>query len=177
MTAIERLGVIKLRMFPIITSMLLLVSCANSSAVKCNAVPLPDLSGYQTYQWMQDTPQSHIDQSENYEIDRMIHNAIAYHLELKGLKPSSEVPDLQVSYSTNLRQTFNDLPMSRGNADVQDAASWTSTAQEPVGTVSIDLIDLATQERLWRGTAEAKVSDVEDARRKIHTVIRQLLGD
>jgi len=167
----------KLRMLPVMMSILLLVSCAKSPAVKSNAEPLPDLNGYQTYQWMQDAPQSRIDQPENDELDRIIRNAIAYHLELKGLQPSSEDADLQVSYRTNLRQTFNDLPLSRGSADVQDAAPWTSAAEEPEGTLSIDLIDLATQKRLWRGTAKAQVSNVEDARGKIHAAIRQLLGD
>ncbi|OEU51123.1 MAG: hypothetical protein BA871_12495 [Desulfuromonadales bacterium C00003096] len=167
----------KLHMFPVILLMLLLVGCAKPSPVKSNSEPLPDLSAYQTYQWPQDTAQSQIHQSKYDELDRIIRNAIAYHLERKGLQPSSESPDLQVSYSTNLRQTFNDLPSSRGTSDVEETAPWTSAAQEPEGTLSIDLVDLATEKSLWRGTAKAKVNDVEDARSKIHPVIRRLLGD
>ncbi len=167
----------KLWMFTLILSALLIVGCAKSPAVKSNAVPVPDLSAYHTYQWTQDTTQSHIDQSQYDELDRIIRNAIAYQLERKGLQPSSEAPDLQVSYSTNLRQTFNDMPLSRASTDVQEAAPWTSAAQEPEGTLSIDLVDLATEKSIWRGTAKAKVSDVKDARSKIHPVIRRLLAD
>ncbi len=167
----------KLRFVCIVLSGLLAMGCAKSPAVKSSAERLPDFSAYRTYHWLQNAPQAHIDAVANDELDRIIRNAIAYQLERRGLQQSAENPHLLVTYRTNLRQTFCEMPLSRGKAEAQEAAPWASAGQEPVGTLSIDLIDPATQKRLWRGTATAEVRGPQDARSKVLEAVRMLLGD
>lgn len=156
---------------------LLTLACAKTPAIRSRAESLPDLSAYRTYQWLQNVPQAQIDAVADDELDRIIRNTIAYHLERRGLQQAAENPELLVTYRTNLRQTFSEMPLSRGKAEAQEAAPWTATGQEPEGSLSIDLIDSLTQKRLWRGTATAVVRDVQDARGKIPEAVRTLLGD
>lgn len=104
----------KLRCVCMLLAGLLALACAKTSAIKSGAAPLPDLSAYHTYHWLQNEPQAHLDMVTDVELDHIIRNVIAYHLERRGLQPATENPDLLITYRTNLREVFSDMPLSRG---------------------------------------------------------------
>ncbi len=166
-----------LRVVCMVLAGLLTVSCAKTPAINSTAERLPDLSAYSTYQWQQNEPQATINAVADDELDGIIRNVIAYHLERRGLQQATENPELLVAYRTNLRQPHSEMPLSRGKAEAQEAAPWAATSQEPEGSLSIDLIDSATQKRLWRGTATAVVRDAQEARGSVPEAVRTLLGE
>jgi Domain of unknown function (DUF4136) len=147
-----------------------LLSCfayAAAQDVRYNYLQGTEFSKYRTYKWAQ-VPGV---QYPNQILDGQIKQAIEAQLSLKGLnKTESDSPDLYVVYQLAIDKEKQWNAYSTGG----DAWGWggwrgwggygggmqTTTATSTtinVGTLNLDIYDVATKKQIWRGEATKTV--------------------
>lgn len=148
---------------------LLLFSCVVASAqdIRYNFKQGTDFSKYKTYKWVQ-IPNV---QYPNQLIDAQIKQAIDAQLSLKGLSKTEENPDLYVTYQVAVNQEKQWNSYSTGG-DMWGWGRWggwggmqttTTTSQTiRVGTLTLDLYDVASKEQVWRGDATKTLGSGKD---------------
>lgn len=103
---------------------------------------------------------------ENQLLDQQVHQMIATHLTQLGLKQVSENPDQIVTYDASTKQShqLNTVPMGVGfglgwrRFGGMGMATTTETTFTE-GTLVIDSYTQSGKQMLWRGIAEAAVSE------------------
>ena len=118
-----------------------------------------------------------LDAVADEQFDRTIRNAITYNLQAKGLDPVSAEGDLILNYRTDLSRTLDDTSATLGK-DRESSwgfAPWRAFRRPPEGSLSIEMIDPATNQAVWQGTARTTVRSREEARAKIFEAVRDLL--
>lgn len=135
--------------------------------------PTATFSGLSTFDWMPDPPVQRDTRVDNDLVDQRFKTALEEVLEAKGFeKTSSSRADFRVGYHLAL-----DEEIDYQTLNTYYGAAWgyrgmygpgpvgVSTVQErryTVGTLIIDIFDVESQELVWRGSGEGRVSD--DAR-------------
>jgi hypothetical protein len=151
----------------------LLFCCAQGLAqdVRYNYVPGTDFSKYKTYKWVQIPNVKYPDQI----LDGQIKQAIDSQLSMKGLtKTEGDNADLYVTYQLAINQ------QTQWNAYTTDSGmgggwgwgrfgGWggmsTTTATTStinVGTLDLDIYDVAAKEQVWRGEATKTLNPSKD---------------
>lgn len=148
---------------------LLLFSCVVASAqdIRYNFKQGTDFSKYKTYKWVQ-IPNV---QYPTQILDEQIKQAIDAQLSLKGLSKTEENPDLYVTYQVAVNQEKEWNSYSTGG-DMWGWGRWggwggmqttTTTSQTiRVGTLTLDLYDVASKEQIWRGDATKTLGSGKD---------------
>lgn len=139
----------------------LLLCCAHAAAqdVRYNYLPGTDFSKYQTYKWVQ-VPGV---QYPNQLTDAQIKQSIDAQLSLKGLRRvEGDTPDLYITYqaAVNQEKQWNAYSSGGGYWGYGGWGGWggmeTTTVTSStinVGSLNIDLYDVATKKQVWRGEA------------------------
>ncbi|HEY8187566.1 MAG TPA: DUF4136 domain-containing protein [Pyrinomonadaceae bacterium] len=158
-----------------VTLSVLLLSCASASAqdVKYNFLPGTDFAKYRTYKWVR-VPKADY---PNQILDAQIMQSIDAQLGLKGLtKTESESPDLYVCYqaAVNQEKQWNSYSNDMGGGwgygrwggwgGYGGGMSTTTTTSSTIniGTINVDLYDVATKNQIWRGAASKTLGSGKD---------------
>lgn len=134
--------------------------------------PTANFAGLRTFDWMPDPPIQRDARVDNDLIDQRFKTALEEVLEAKGFdKISSGRADFRVGYHLALDEEIDYQTLNtyygggwgyRGMYGPRPVG--VSTVQErryTVGTLIIDVFDVESQELVWRGSGEGRVSDDE----------------
>jgi Domain of unknown function (DUF4136) len=151
---------------------LLFVCCVAASAqnIKYNFLQGTDFSKYKTYKWVQ-IPNA---QYPNSILDDQIKRAIDAQLSLKGLSKTEDNPDLYVAYQVAVTQEKQWNSYSTGG-DMWGWGGWggwggmssttTTSSTINIGTLNLDMYDVATKKQVWRGEASKTLGSGKDPRK------------
>lgn len=152
---------------------MLLLWCVSAAAqdIKYNFLPGTDFSKYRTYKWVR-VPKADY---PNQILDSQIMQAIDAQLGLKGLTKSEDNPDLYVAYQVAVDQEkqWNSYSTDMGGWGYGRWGGWggygggmsttTTTSQTiNVGTLSLDMYDVAAKNQIWRGQASKTLGSGKD---------------
>ena len=152
----------------------LVFGCVSATAqdIKYNFMPGTDFSKYRTYKWVR-VPKA---EYPNQILDRQIIQAIDTQLSLKGLaNTDGEAPDLYVAYqaAVNQEKRWNSYSTDMGGWGYGRWGGWggygggmstTTTTSETIniGTLNVDIYDVAAKNQIWRGAATKTLGSGKD---------------
>ena len=147
---------------------------ASAQDVKYNYLPGTDFAKYKTYKWVR-VPKA---EYPNQLLDAQIMAAVDAQLALKGLsKTEAENPDLYVVYqaAVNQEKQWNSYSTDMGGGGwgygrwggwggYGGGMSTTTTTSSTIniGTLNVDLYDVATKNQIWRGAATKTLGSGKD---------------
>jgi hypothetical protein len=152
----------------------LLLQCVSASAqdIKYNFLPGTDFAKYKTYKWVRipkvDYP--------NSILDTQITQAIDSQLALKGLtKTEGDTADLYIGYQAAVdhEKQFNSYSNDMGGWGYGRWGGWggygggmstttTTTSTIRIGTLNVDIYDVAAKNQVWRGAASKTLGSGKD---------------
>jgi hypothetical protein len=158
----------------LLAAALLLFSSVPASAqeVKYNFMPGTDFAKYKTYKWVR-VPNA---QYPNQILDGQIMQSIDAQLGLKGLsKTEGDIADLYVAYQAAVNQEKQWNSYSTGG-DMWGYGRWggwggygggmstttTTSSTINIGTINLDIYDVATKQQIWRGEASKTLGSGKD---------------
>jgi len=164
--------------FPIVmTAAVLLLWCVSASAqdVKYNFLAGTDFSKYKTYKWVR-VPKA---QYPNQILDGQIMQSIDAQLALKGLsKTEGDNPDLYVAYqaAVSQEQQWNSYSTDMGGWGYGRWGGWggygggmstttTTSSTINIGTINLDIYDVAAKNQIWRGAASKTLGSGKDPKK------------
>ena len=164
--------------FLIVAASVLLLWCVSASAqdVKYNFLAGTDFSKYKTYKWVR-VPKA---QYPNQILDGQIMQSIDAQLALKGLsKTEGENPDLYVAYqaAVSQEQQWNSYSTDMGGGwgygrwggwgGYGGGMSSTTTTSSTIniGTINLDIYDVAAKNQIWRGAASKTLGSGKDPKK------------
>jgi hypothetical protein len=171
-----------------------LVLCSayvSAQEVRYNFLQGTDFSKYRTYKWVQAPGAQYPDQI----LDGQLKQSIDAQLSMKGLsKTESESPDLYVIYqlAINQEKQWNAFSSGGDNWGYGGWRGWggyggygggmqTTTVTSStihVGTLNLDIYDVATKKQVWRGEASKTLKNEkkpEKLQRNIDKAMAKLL--
>lgn len=174
----------KLSQIAAIAGLLLAWSVAASAQdIKYNFLQGTDFSKYKTYKWVK-IPDA---QYPNSILDDQIVRAIDTQLAAKGLSKTEDNPDLYVAYQVAVNQEKQWNSYSTGG-DTWGWGGWrgwggmsttTTTSQTiNIGTLNLDMYDVAQKKQVWRGSASKTLGsgkDPEKVNKNINKAMAKLL--
>lgn len=152
-------------------ALVLLLCCASAAAqdVKYNFLPGTDFSKYKTYKWVRVPNAQYPDQI----LDGQIMQSIDAQLALKGLtKTNGDTADLYVCYQIAVNQEKQWNSYSTGG-DMWGWGRWgggwggmqtttTTSSTINIGTLDLDIYDVAAKNQVWRGAASKTLGSGKD---------------
>ncbi len=146
-----------------------LTLCAAASVaaqdVRYNALPGTDFTKYKTYKWVRIDKVEYPDQLA----DEQIMGAIDKQLAQKGLtKTTDETADLYVAYQAAVKQEkeWNTYGMGMGwgpgwgyGGAYGGGMTTTTSSTINVGTLGLDMYDVAAKKLIWRGQASKTLDE------------------
>jgi len=152
--------------------------------VRYNFLPGTDFSRYRTYKWVRVENRDY----PNQILDEQIRHSIDAELAKKGLtKQESGIPDLAVVYQAAVSQEKEWTSFSTGG-DYWGWGGWGgwggmsstygSTSTIHIGTLNLDMYDIATKKQIWRGEASKTLDPPKDPaklQKKIDKAMAKLL--
>lgn len=164
---------IKISLIVMAAAMLLLgrVS-ASAQDVKYNFLPGTDFAKYKTYKWVRIPKVEY----PNQILDAQIMQAIDVQLALKGLtKTESDTADVYVCYQAAVSQEkqFNSYSNDMGGWGYGRWGGWggygggmstttTTSSTINIGTLNVDIYDVAARNQIWRGAASKTLGSGKD---------------
>ena len=149
---------------------------AAAQDIKYNYLSGTDFSKYKTYRWVK-VPNV---QYPNQILDTQIMQAFDAQLALKGLTKSEDNPDLYVIYQAAVNQEKQWNSYSTGG-DMWGYGRWggwggyggyggmqtttTTSSTINIGTLNLDLYDVARKEQIWRGEATKTLGSGKDPKK------------
>jgi len=156
------------RLLPIAAAVLMISACAGIKTTQ-DFSPNADFSGLQTFDFMPEPPRARDTRADNDLVDARFKNALTEVLEGKGFRQvSSGRPDFRVGYHLTLDQEVDYQTLNtywggawRYGGLYGPRIATTSVQARPytVGTLIVDVFDVESQELVWRGSGEGRVSD------------------
>ncbi len=148
-----------------------------------------DLSKYKTFDWVkqESPPIIRVEESADPRLssevlDNQIHSLVEKELEKKGFrKATNDSPDFLVSYvaigkldlSSPQRDTHSSSQLSYGHSRPFYNTGNDYRLQRK-GTLTIDIVDGATNKLAWRGSATDTFSEAKDAPKKVEKAIKKM---
>jgi hypothetical protein len=165
-----------------------LIGCVSAAAqdIKYNFLPGTDFTKYRTYKWAR-APKA---EYPNQILDGQIMQAIDAQLALKGLqKSSTDDADLVVVYQAALNQEkqWNSYSTDMGGGwgygrwggwgGYGGGMSTTTTTSETIniGTVDVDIYDVAAKNQIWKGQASKTLGSGKDPA-KVNRNLNKAMG-
>jgi len=186
--ALGRLPDVLIRGHLVLASALALVLCAacgvapaGPARIRVNAETLPwaNMSGYRTYRWWQ-LP---VDQRAGYSerealLDWRVRNSVARELATRGYaEDTAGRPEFVVRYNVRLREestsSFRDYLAYRADGGSKDMGDALMGYEE--GTLTIEVVDVASRRVAWRATASAVIDQNPDGK-LIDPAVTQMLA-
>ena len=145
---------------------------ASAQDVKYNFLPGTDFAKYKTYKWVRIPKVEY----PNQILDGQIMQAIDAQLALKGLtKTESDAADLYVCYQAAVSQEkqFNSYSNDMGGWGYGRWGGWggygggmstttTTSSTINIGTLNVDMYDVAAKNQVWRGAASKTLGSGKD---------------
>lgn len=162
--------------------LLLLSASARAQDVRYNFMAGTDFSKYKTYKWVR-IPKA---EYPNQILDEQIMQSIDAQLALKGLtKTESDNPDLYVGYQAAVtqEQQWNSYSSDMGGGwgygrwggwggyggygGYGGGTSTTTTTSSTIniGTINLDIYDVASKNQIWRGAASKTLGSGKDPKK------------
>jgi len=157
-------------------ALVILIGCVYASAqdIKYNFLPGTDFAKYKTYKWVR-IPKA---EYPNQILDGQIMQAIDAQLGLKGLtKTDGDTADLYVGYQAAVSQEkqWNSYSTDMGGGwgygrwggwggyGGGGMSTTTTTSQTiNIGTINVDVYDVAAKNQIWRGAASKTLGSGKD---------------
>ena len=144
---------------------------AAAQSVKYNFLPGTDFAKYKTYKWVR-VPNA---QYPNQILDAQIMQSIDAQLAMKGLSRTEGDADLVVAYQVAVNQEKQWNSYSTGG-DMWGYGRWggwggygggmstttTTSSTINIGTLNLDIYDLAAKNQIWRGEASKTLGSGKD---------------
>lgn len=159
-----------------------LVACS-SMDVRSHRAPAADLTGFRSYAWAEapGSVEGDIRMANNPLVDARIRETVEREMRVRGWRlVAAPDADLRLAYHAALEgkldvETFYDYyPYARRRGFV---VSRTESREYDQGTLVLDLIDGASGEVVWRGSAQAELHSQtrEYRRQKLEEAVRAIL--
>jgi predicted heme/steroid binding protein len=161
----------------VVAAAMLLLWSASASAqdVKYNFMAGTDFSKYKTYKWVR-VPKA---EYPNQILDQQIMQSIDSQLALKGLsKTEDDNADLYVAYQAGVRQEqqWNSYSTDMGGWGYGRWGGWggygggmstttTTSSTINIGTINLDIYDVAAKNQIWRGAATKTLGSGKDPKK------------
>ena len=154
-----------------------LLCCAVlTQEVSTTYAPGYNFSKYRTYKWVEIKGQ-HPDPT----VDRQIKQSFDSQLAARGLTKTDGTADLNVDYQTAIRKQETWQPYEDWTTKVfRGLAPTRQLVTIPVGTLVLDIYDVAAKTLIWTGRAEKTLdssSSREDRQRNLDKATKKLLSD
>ena len=151
--------------------LLFLHSAVPAQDIRYNSLPGTDFSKYKTYKWVR-VPNA---QYPNQILDTQIMQAIDAQLATKGLSKTEDNADLYITYQAAVSQEKQWNSYSTGG-DMWGYGRWggwggygggmqsTTTTSKTIniGTLNVDMYDVAQKNQVWRGAASKTLGSGKD---------------
>jgi len=162
-----------LNLFSIALVILIGCVCAPAQDIKYNFLPGTDFAKYKTYKWVR-IPKA---EYPNQILDGQIMQAIDAQLGLKGLtKTDDDTADLYVGYQAAVSQEkqWNSYSTDMGGGwgygrwggwgGYGGMSTTTTTTSQTIniGTINVDVYDVAAKNQIWRGAASKTLGSGKD---------------
>ena len=156
------------RVLLVLMAALLLGACASSPRIVSNLDPAADFSGFHSFDFMQ--PLGTDSESGQTLSSQILITAATEELESRGLRRSSESPDLLVNFFISTRDFVRSQPSSASASmhwrsgryrtwrGYSLAASAPRVTTETDGTLAVDLVDASQLQLVWEGAATQRVT-------------------
>ena len=157
--------------------LLFVFTAVSAQDIRYNSLPGTDFSKYKTYKWVR-VPDA---QYPNQILDTQIMQAIDSQLALKGLSKTEDNPDLYVTYQAAVSQEkqWNSFSTGGDNWGYGRWGGWggyggfgggmstttTTSSTINIGTLNVDLYDVAQKNQVWRGAATKTLGSGKDPKK------------
>ncbi len=166
------------------------IGCAPGPAVRSMQAPSYDFSRLKTYAWVEpNTEDVAAERFRNAALEKMIRAGVDRALIEKGYRFADDGrPDFLVAEYVSLQEKLDSRTFQRvygydrGMGPTEGRSPYDSKTRVETyeaGTLVVDVLDAATREVVWRGTAEGKVDpqlDSEKRRQRLREVARRMLA-
>ena len=153
--------------FRTILGLSLVIACctfASAQKVTYNYLPGTDFSKYKTYKWVEIREGMHPDQI----ISQQIKQAVDSELASKGLeKTDSDDADLYIDYQVAVNQERQWNAMGMGGPIRWGGMGTATSSTINIGTLVIDMYDVAAKKQVWRGDATKTLNPSKDPQKNM----------
>ncbi|GAB3202720.1 hypothetical protein ABID22_001029 [Pontibacter aydingkolensis] len=173
----------------------LILGCAPTVDVNTDYAQDANFSQYQTFSFYQEQPTEAKATSGNYDtmLDQRLKTAIRQSLSTQGLTYDASSPDLKVAYDVAVdteTEVNTNYAYPRGFGYGYShwygyrynygfnrfPATYKTINQYKQGTIVVDLVDVDSNELVWRGVGEAPVDMAGDiSQERINTIVSNIL--
>jgi len=147
------------RLYPLLA--FLLAACAPMIQVRSDYDTTADFARLRTYRWLQTPSNAPRDpRIDNDLIQSRVRSAVNNELHARGYAEATDDPDFRVTYHVMVRDKWDvqSFPVDYGyGLGHWPAANDVRLAQYEEGTLMLDVIDSASNELIWRGSAQARI--------------------
>jgi hypothetical protein len=145
-----------------VVSILLLLAACSQIQVHSDHDPGANFAALRTYAWLQKTSEAPRDpRLDNDLLDSRVHSAVNDELYAKGYREAAENPDFRVTYHVMVQSKFDvqSFPVYYGYGYGRLGAPGPDVrvTEYEQGTLILDLVDSATNDLIWRGSAQARI--------------------
>jgi hypothetical protein len=161
-----------------------------TSAVACSSLKVgydydstANFNGYHTYDWVADKQEVTGDKRlDNSLLDGRIRTTIGTQLRVKGYTTSlNKQPDFYVAYHLGIKDMMKGSSTQDYIGDYAHGTFTTISDIQPYkeGTLLIDIVDAASQQLVWRGSALTEVDagmSPEDRNDRINKIVHAMLA-
>jgi len=169
----------------VIATTALLAACSSGPKIYTNQDPNADLGNYQTFGFEQQLGTDRQDGSRSLESQYLM-AAAKNQMQLRGYTYSENNPDLSVNFYIQTKEKIRSTSTPtaggyygyRGGAYGAYGGYDTTVTQYTEGTVTIDLIDMTTDQLVWEGTAVGRVTEkvMENLEQAATDVVAEIYG-
>lgn len=168
----------------------LIVFCVISLSLGCSSISVStdfddkiDFSKFSTYSWMPSpqTPSQAIQKelASNTLVEGRVKRAVDAQLPAKGLRKTTEDPDILVAFHTGVEDKVDVQSWGYGYGwGWRYGGGGITTINYQEGTLILDFIDPATKQLMWRGVAKKVISEKttpEKSEKEISEAVQKIL--
>jgi hypothetical protein len=166
-------------------SLVMLVAGCSSISVNYDYDPAADFTVYKTYAWIQQptnvSGNAAQAQGQSALVGKRIMNSVDAALSVKGLSMADD-PQLLVVYHTGVQDKMEVTDYGYGYGPYggwYGGGGGVDVYEYKEGTLIVDMVDAASKQLVWRGTAQGVLADSppspEEMQRRIDNVVGKLL--
>ena len=182
----QKSGTAVIRGVCLLTLTALMAACASSPRIITNMDPSANFSQFRTFEFLQ--PLGTDREGAQTLTSQHLIAAATDELQMRGMRRSSDNPDLLVNFFLSTRETIStrqtpstSMSMHRRGGRYSTwggysmSMSTTQVTQSTQGTLAIDLIDASNNQLVWEGAAAQRVTD--STRRNLEETLKSAVSD
>ncbi len=181
---------LKWKMIPILSlALLFMAGCASSAHIEKD--PAVNLTDYRSFSWMNKDAKAN---DKNDLIERQIKNAVTNEMEKLGFRENKNKPDILIDYDVLVerstrresepvysqpyfRQFYNPYTRRVGTIYFPSQYMGSQDYQVPIneGTVTITMVDAASDKTIWQGWATNVVNSKHLTSKEVNSTVKSIL--